>query len=268
MRTLAVLIMALLVAFVRSEPLAPAPEKKGFDARLQEVLAGWAKANDALRQAHIRFKMIDRDDVLKTSEVWEGWAQVRKPDLLRIDLRGAGGVASGRILLCTGDEFRGFERGKELVYHPRRVFDFVDFGIPKSRDKDGWLMISCLGEFKVHLQQRAWPFIGFPFKELPKRFKVTLDTEDEHWSYLTLVPNSEPDRATTKSMQVVLQREDSRVRRVSILCRTPPGSITFDFERSPDTTTPVTLESVTKDLPVGFERTEVPDFDEKTAPTK
>jgi hypothetical protein len=269
MRTLAVLTTTLLVAPAGSEPPALAPAKKLSDARLQEVLAGWAEGNDAARQAHIRFKLIERDDMVGSTHVDEGEAQVRKPDLLRIHLKGDGGVRADRTLLCTGAEFRDFDDGRELVFHPRQVFDFVDFGIPKSRDKDRWLFFGSVGNLKVSLQYRTWPFMGFPVKELPKRFKVTLDKEDEHWSYLTLVPNLDTDRDAMKSMQVILHRQDSWVRRVSIYDRTSAGVVViFDFENSPDTTTPVTLESVTKDLPVGFQRTELPDFDEKTAPGK
>jgi hypothetical protein len=78
-------LTALLLSFPAA-PAAPAPpvdEKAEAEARLDAVLREWAKASDAVQEAHFTVRVTDFDQTteVKRSSTLEVF--VKKPDLMR-----------------------------------------------------------------------------------------------------------------------------------------------------------------------------------------
>jgi hypothetical protein len=246
-------------------PGKPAAIAEEPDRRLVEVRLAWVRATNAVKQAHVRFTMTQLDGITRAETVTRGEAWWRKPDLLRVDLKRDDEQGPGQFFVCKGNEFHLFAHGEELVFPLRQPFDLTDLGIPKARERDPWFFGSTFGEFKAYLQRRTWPLVGFPVKQLPNRFELRLAKEDEHWICLELKPRRAVERKDVRLIQVVLHRKEGWVRRVYE--RQPDNEFTIDCEK-PDTATPVSPGSISKGLPVGWKRVEMPVSESIASPGK
>ncbi len=246
-------------------PGQPAEIAEEPDRRLVEVRLAWGRETNSVKAAHVRFTMTQLDRITRTEAVTRGEAWMRKPGLLRVDLKRDDERVPGQFVVCKGNEVRYFANGEELVLPLRQAFDFTDLGVPKAREKEPWFFGSTFGEFKAYFQRRTWPLVGFPVKQLPNRFELRLAKEDEHWIYLELKPRRAAEWKDVRLIQVVLHRKEGWVRRVYE--RGPITEVTIDCEK-PDTATPVSPESISKGLPVGWKRVEVPLPDSIAPPDK
>jgi TIGR03009 family protein len=232
---------------VRDNP--PVRVTEAPNPRLEEVLLGWAKASISAKQFRRTARMTLHDRVLQSVETGSIDVYCCKPDLLRVDHMDEKGNPK-EVVYCKGKEIHFFSGGQEHVF---RLSDA--FGFPDNPER---YPNTFLERFTgVLLEQASCLTVGFPVRTLRDRFDVRLTKEDEQWVYLELRPRRSRDKEWYDLVQIVLHRKELWVRRV--FTRQPnKNEITYDFEK-PDTSKPVTVESIVKGLPVGWKRVECPD---------
>jgi hypothetical protein len=196
-------------------PTRPGPEGAGrgkapapSDAHLAQVLREWERATQADREFRYIFTLTRRDLVFgKAAEVGTGEVCVWRPDRVRLEMRDAARKPVKIFLQANGQS---------------RVYDFK----AKSLNSVRWggaveTPASRPGSLKVRpddptgwFSQFSWPFLGFPMVELGKRFTLRLEKEDEHWTYIRLIPKERGWWLPDAEWQVVLARQGRWVRRV------------------------------------------------------
>jgi hypothetical protein len=239
------------LASAHDAPLAlKAKIAEAADPRLEEVLLGWAGANARMKQFRRTARMTVEDRVLRSVETGSLDVYYCKPDLLRVDWKDEKGNPKC-VLYCKGKEVHFFSGGRENGY--RRLSDA--FGFPDNPERyPNTFLDRVTGAL---LDQASCLAVGFPVRTLRDRFDVRITKEDEHWIYLELRSRRSRDKEWYDLVQVVLHRKELWVRR--LFFRQPnKNETTYDFDK-PDSTKPVTAESIVEGLPAGWKRVEWPD---------
>jgi hypothetical protein len=216
--------------------------------RLEEVLQGWQNAAESVRQAHYSVRTTSVDPVIARTEVSRTEQWFRKPDLLRIDLKNDNGSRQ-QCFYSKGKEVHWFRNNEEAVYNLSSEFGFPDD--PGRYPDSFW---PSLGGKLLQVAHRQ--ILGFSVPELKKNCDVRLVKEDAYWIYLEFIPRERSYQQEFSYLRVVLDRKELWVRQIT--SRNSNGSSTIYDNEKPDTTTPVTPESITKGLPVGWKRSEDP----------
>jgi outer membrane lipoprotein-sorting protein len=238
----------------REEPPRRAPaakEKAKPETRLEEVLRAWARANQKLRSARYQFTVTETDKVFKKQVVSEAQALLRKPDLLRIDLRAKGKPTETILLADKEVRWYDFARRTEYIYGepPERQF------LGPDREIRSWweLLERALSRRDAFFAWDYWVITGFPVRELRPRFDVRLAKEDQWYVYLELAPTRAGDRASFRRMRVVLLRDSYRVRQIW-LRHANGNETTYDFLRvEVDPRPPLTREALRVSRPKRWE---------------
>lgn len=216
---------------------------------VQDVLANWAKAREAVLQSHCTARVTTTDQVSRsmtksTAEIW-----YRKSDLLRVDFKDEKGALSAAVF-CKGREMHLYTDGEELVTQLDDAY-----GFPDRPDR---FPVTLTGKLKGACLEGACRIANtVPVKTLQARYEVRRIQRETDWIAIELQPRTPKDREEFQRMQVVLSSKDFQVRRLFI--RQPGQDLLVDYDE-PDTKTPVTSESITKGLPVGLKRQEWQDL--------
>jgi TIGR03009 family protein len=228
------------------------------DAKLEAVLRAWEEARGAVKEMHARFKMTRESRGWARKEVGHGEVRLRKPDLLRVDLADEQGRPDSIWLLT-----------KEDIHH-YTFKDKVHRVLPAPTERDraaetrnktgrGFAgLFSFRGALSISLQDYCWGvYGGMPPADFKDRYDLCLTNEgDEHWVYIEVRPRTARDRADFEKCQVVLDRKTFWVRRAWIEFSSG-DTATWDFDRPDRAPVPhVTRESLTKELPKGWNRVE------------
>ncbi len=247
----------LLVAGASGAEPAPggsASKTKGeADTRLSAVLKEWDQTRHAHGDLHYKFTYTP----LKTdprqmaeSDIRRVEVFLRRPD--RILLKEWDSKdRPAFVVLCIGPEARlyDFQQKKELVFALPPDVRFPERG---ERCTERAKLTFCA----ALVEGLAWTALGPPLGNLGGRFTLTLEKEDDHWTYLTLNPKKKSGWLPDAEWQVVLDRKSRWVRRVWRKQGWADG-LTVDFEEPDKTPLPPEIwEPPFKKLPEGWEKLE------------
>ncbi len=235
----------------------------GASARLDALLQAWDKANKNVREVHYKMEWTTEDRVLKAKEVCrvEGW--VKMHNLGRIDLKDDNGKPT-HIFLLNDKTLEVYDIRNEQ----KGVWE-IPPGFPEKYFDQGWLMGLLARTFQWNRQLLCFEFaVG----EIRERFDVGLKKEDKYWAYIQLEPKAKEIRAELRDMEVVLDQKTHFVRQYRLLENNGNWSI-CDFQKVEiNPVPPITLESISKDLPKAFKEIRfsslVGDADPKPADSK
>jgi hypothetical protein len=215
--------------------------------RLEEVMLGWAKAANDAKQLHCTVRCTTDDQAFGTKEVSSVEVWYRKRSLLRVDLKDNKGNPAH--LYCKGKQVHFFNDGSDCVFNLSPAF-----GFPEDPGRYPDTFLGRLGG--GILERLSWLSGSVLAKSLRDRFDVRLSKEDTDSIHLELSPRKARDKSQCDSIHVVLAKKGLWMLRLEI--KRASTTDTYDFEK-PDTTTPVTAESIVKGLPVGWKRVEWPE---------
>jgi hypothetical protein len=232
-------------------PSQPANKEKETDARLDEILREWRKAERASRDRHYSIRSTEDRGTGGMKETARGEVLLHKPNILRVDVRNADGNLSD-ILLCNGKSIRWYQFPQKGLL----CGDLPEtFGFPEKpvQYPDGFLN-KCVGGA---LEQIAWMFMGTLANEPKERFEFTLHKEDKDWIYLDVEPRERRARSAFESARIVLDASSYRVRQISL--REIIGYVRiWDFEEQDIDNKEVTSDSIMKGLPEDFKEVRFP----------
>jgi TIGR03009 family protein len=240
------MLMALAIPFAA----APVDAKPEADARLDEVLREWAKASDAVKEAHFKIRVTQRDTTTEKTSTSSVEVFVRKPDLMRLDHKNEKGdrdwiVYKERIVrwLTSADKA---DRSYPLSEH---------FGFPEHPERYPDDFFSRMGG--GILEQISWLAFGLPVRDLKMRFDLRLSKEDDNYLYIEIKPRNNKDCADFEQMRVVLNRKTYQVRQ--IWKDDAVRETTYDYERpNEDSAKPITPDSILKGLPHDYKKVSLP----------
>jgi outer membrane lipoprotein-sorting protein len=251
-------------ALRRPRPQEPALERESKpEARLEAVLRGWAKASDAVREAHFTFTQTTKDKTFERTEVRRGEVFFKLPGLIRVNVADDKGRPTD-VYLLAGRDLHLFD----YKTRTERIIRLGgEFGPPEKPDKYPKTFPGRLGG--QVLEQASWPILGLPVRQLRSRFDVRLAKEDQFYSYLDLTPRAPADKAELQRARVVLNRDGLWVRQFWV--EQPTGcEVTWDFEKfDPHPDPPITRELILKglkNLPPGWKRLDAPTRDQPPPP--
>jgi hypothetical protein len=246
MMTSGFMLMALTLPFMAAPPDA----KAEADARLDAVLREWAKASDAVHEAHFTIRISERDSITEEKSTSSMEVSVRKPDLMRVDYKSQKSGPAWFIykdrtvrLLSSGDK-------KDRFY---TLSD--EFGFPENPGRHSDDFLSSIGG--GFLEQVCWIAYGLPVGDLKSRFDLRLSKEDDNYIYIEIEPRHKDGWMPDNRMQVVLNRKTYKIRRLWVK---QPNSTetTCDYERpKEDSAGSITPESVLKGLPEDYEKVDM-----------
>jgi len=109
-------------------------------------------------------------------------------------------------------------------------------------------------------------YLGLPVSEFRARYRLRLTRQDQRWEYIEAQPRLDEDRADFDRTEVVLSQKTHLVRR--IWCLQPNGNeLTVDFKHvETGVSPPISLKSITADLPRGWKRQTVAGEDQNQKP--
>jgi TIGR03009 family protein len=235
------------------EPTGPGEPAVGLERRpeprLEAVLRDWAKASEAVREAHVQFTQTTKDKTFERTTVQRGEVFVKLPGLVRVNFRDKEGELT-EVALVVGRDLHLFNfkaRTEQIFQLPE------EFGFPEASDR---YPKRAPGRWGGQMLE-DWVFLGLPTRDLARRFDVRLAKEDQYYTYLDIQPRTKGDRDNFRRARVVLNRDGLSVRQFWF--EAPNNTeVTYDFPRrntSPDP--PITHERLLKDLqplPPGWER--------------
>ena len=241
--------LPFLAAAALAAPAPPADEKAEADAHLDAVLREWAKASDAVREAHFTIGVTETDPVLDTTTSSGVEVFVRKPDLMRVDFKDAKGDFQ-RSFVCRGRTIHEWDapRKEERIYSLS-----PEFGFPEKPERypDDFLN-SIRGKV---LECLSWLAVGPPVRDLKLRFDLRLTKENNNWTYLEIKPRKQ-DRREFRRIQVVLESKTFRIHRLWI--EQPNGAeTTYNFDPPGGSEESVTPESIGKGLPEDYRKVDI-----------
>ncbi|HBI42432.1 MAG TPA: hypothetical protein DDY78_06170 [Planctomycetales bacterium] len=243
---LRLILMALTLPFMAA-PAAPPDAKAEADARLDEVLRKWAKASDAVHEAHFTIRASQQDAITDKISTFSYEVFVRKPDLMRVDVKDH---KSGPARIIYKDRtVRLLSSADKLD----RFYPLSDgFGFPEHPERYPDDFFSWIGG--GFLEQVSWIAFGLPVRDLKSRFDLRLSKEDDYYFYIEMTPRHKDGWMPENPMQVVLNRKTHQIRR---LWMEGPNDTqtTYNYERSKkNSAEPITPESILKGLPEDYEK--------------
>ncbi|HEV3258921.1 MAG TPA: hypothetical protein VG013_18770 [Gemmataceae bacterium] len=259
-RSLSALVVVLLIAAdAPKQPPRKAVDKARADARLDALLRDWEKARTRVRDMHCEFVWTMQDRTFGDKTTFTGRVFFKSPDLLRADVKDGKGQLQ-YIVLLTKKGVRYYD------FHARQE-SFIETRSGHQQRVDSCWLLEWLDRWVGRLSQRVqWTFVGMPVGDLRARYRVRLTKEDERWAYIEAKPRMAEDRADFEKMEVVLSKKTHLLRRTWYL--QPNGNeITVDIKHvETDVSPPISLKSMSSDLPRGWERNSLPAEDEKEHP--
>jgi len=259
-------MFTFLVPLVLSLPLNAQTQndRKGnppADSRLETLLKDWDKANQDIRELHFTIKFTtDETDPnqrmhqllkdgqgLKDNTFRQGEGFFKKPKLGRVDWKDEKGNLS-ELFIWNDNAYEryDFEKKEKLV-----------FPVPADNTRENF---NWLGRCLLHFvgERIKWIFFDLPAAELKARFEITLSKEDATWAYLQLKPLKPDDKANFRELRIVLNQKTHLLRQICLYDVIGNRTI-WDFENiEVNPTPPITLESISKNLPKGFREGHLP----------
>jgi outer membrane lipoprotein-sorting protein len=236
-------LITIIVLPAALAPTAPAAEKKlEGDSRLESLLREWEKGDHQIRELHCTFTVTTEDRILKDKTTSRGEAFFKKPDLARIDFKDQEGKLP-QIWLYKGKTLR-------LYNFTNQIEEVGPIDLDASQD---WFTKWMASTFKL----ARWAFPAAPFDEAQKNFQFHLRKEDKYWAYIQLEPRYPKEFVDFKEMEVVLNQKTHLVRQIRY--STSGHRMILDFEKIEiNPTPPITWESISKDLPKGWQKIHIP----------
>jgi hypothetical protein len=244
--------LSAAILFITPFALPPAD---AFDAnrRLEAVLREWSKANRETKSFHATVKFTTLDKTFQQIEVRHVEVSVRKPDLVRRDVKDDKAKLI-EIWLQLGDTWHWYNS----VPRHHTVFPPL-MELPTLAKSVGWAWLSDLIAATARVDN--WVYVELPVEEVRQHCSIHLVKEDQWWTYLQVEPKpSDTLRAHFRHMRVVLNRKTRLVRQIWL--EQPNGTeMRWDFERlETDVRPPITVDSLSRDLPQGWELRELTKF--------
>jgi hypothetical protein len=219
------------------------------EARLETLLKDWENPNQNIRAAHYLIDWTREDRVLKDKEVFQIEGFINRSKLARIDMKDDRGKTTIIYLLNN--------KILDLYNFTNEVkFSFeIPTGFPEEYVDNG----SWLGEFLARSFQaeRELFYFEFPIGQIQQHYEIHLRKEDKHWAYIQLIPRTKEKESICRQMEVVLDQKTHLVRQYRMLDVNGNSGI-YDFRKIEiNPTPPITLESISKDLPKSFKELDV-----------
>lgn len=237
-------LLIFLVGIVPSQfaGIASAMKNANSESRLETLLRDWDKATQKVRSIHYLIVWTVEGRVLKDKYVRRVEGFVKRSELGRLDLKDEKGKPLQTFLLNKRIlEMYNFERKDKLLWE-------MPVGFPeKFLDKGWWESLAAQNI------QRARELFGFEFPagKVREYFEVRLRKED-YWAYIQLIPKTKVVWDDTKEIVVVLDPRTHLVRQYRMVDVNGNRSI-MDFQKVEiNPITPITLDSISKDLPKTF----------------
>jgi hypothetical protein len=247
MMTSGFMLMALTLPFMAAPPDA----KAEADARLDAVLREWAKASDAVHEAHFTIRISERDSITEEKSTSSMEVSVRKPDLMRVDYKSQKSGPAWFIYKDRTVRLLSSSEKKDRFY---TLSD--EFGFPEHPDRHPDDFLSSIGG--GFLEQVCWIAYGLPVGDLKSRFDFRLSKEDDNYIYIEIEPRHKDGWMPDNRMQVVLNRKTYQIRRLWIENST---ETTYDYERPhEESAESITPESILKGLPEDYKKVDMGQF--------
>jgi hypothetical protein len=227
--------------------------------RVQALLRDWDQKKSNIRDFRCQFEVTTLDRVFRSGETTAGEASGTRSKLLLVKLNGAT-PKSQYTLFLQRNTARLFNLDTEAVVTIRDDMPSL------HSSETGW---RAFFNWPAETLRSAASFVRYPFCGIPaaetKRFAVHLDKEDEHYAWIALEPRAESDRLAHTRIHVGVDKKTGlpwHTRFVEPNGNTQTWSIK---KREINGKAPVTLESLSKELPQGCKRVWL---DEKAFPGK
>ncbi len=224
-------------------------EKPDPSNRLETLLKAWDKANQNVREIHYVMEWTMEDKVLKGKEVRRLEGFVKKHNLARVDLNDDTGKPMQIILLNDRTlEMYNIQNKEKLSWE-------IPISSPGDDPDKGWfegILARIFQEF------RELFCFDIPLSEVHRRFDARLRKEDQYWAYIQLIPKTKEERKYLREVEVVLDQKTHFIRQYRAIDVNGNRSI-CDFQKVElNPTPPITLESISKDLPREFREVLIP----------
>ncbi len=237
----------------QEEKPEPPKEEKKTDPALDEVLRKWAKADESVREMHVRFTKTATNKTFDEKIIMKGQASVKKPDLWRVDLRDKNGRMETVVLLeYRRLHFFDFKTKTEKTLSlpeasvPAREADGPSFSLGYPIPEISWKELET---------QFRWLTFGPLARDISPRFNVRLAKKDQWYVYLDITTRTRKDKKWFSRSRVVLDLKSYRLRQLWM--EYPNGNeILVDYlSVNPDLQLPpITRESLLKGLPKDWKR--------------
>jgi hypothetical protein len=237
------LVGLLTIIIIRAGFCVGDESKQPTPVRLDDLLKAWNKANQNVHEVHYTIEWTTEDRVLKEKEVRRLEGFIKRRRLARVDIRDDKGKAN-LILLLNDKTLECYNLRNEQ----KGVWE-IPAGFPEEYFKKGWPMGVLARAFEWNRQLLCFEF---PVSEIHQRFDARLTKEDKYWAYIELIPKTNECPCDFQKMEVVLDQRSHLVRQYRSLDANGSWSI-CDFQKiEVNPTPPISLESISKDLPKGF----------------
>jgi outer membrane lipoprotein-sorting protein len=251
-----VLTASILAVAAEAKPVSEPPKaKEKTETPLEEVLHKWAKADDSVRERHVRYTMTLKDHTFETTTVTKGETFFKKPDLCRVDVRDNDGRRKESWLLDS--------KRLHIFNYEAKTERIIPFPILplQVHQKDGnqivtsgWLE-SLLSGWEEGVR---WQGFGPQARVISPRFNVRLGKKDRWYIYLDIAPRDRVDKRWFIRCRVTLDSERYQVRQLWMEAANG-NETTWDFDDIKTNPEPsITRESLLKGLPKGWKRIELP----------
>ncbi len=214
------------------------------EARLEDLLNEWEKATENIRAAHYVIDWTHEGRVLKDKEIFQIEGFIGRSNLARIDFKDENGKPTQIFLLVNGRilETYNFARQDKTLWE-------IPVGFPEKYLDGCWWEVFLAGIF-----QNARELFCFEFAvaDIQQQFDTRLIREDKYWAYIHLTPKTKQRQSILRNMEVVLDQKTHLVRQYRVIDVNGNRDI-YDFQKlEVNPTPPITLESISKDLPKSF----------------
>jgi outer membrane lipoprotein-sorting protein len=241
MSTLILLLAVLPAQF--ADIASYALKKQNAESRLEALLKEWEKADQKIHEIHYTIQVTTEDRVLKDKQRCRIEGFVKRHNLARINLNEK---TEEPILIA-------FLNDRILEIYKCETKEKLSWALPDDFPEKwfegGWLGSLMAGAFQ---DNREFFCFEFPVGKIHEEFESSLRKEDDNWAYIEMFPKSERRKADVKKMEVVLNQKTHLVRQVRFFDCNGNLSI-YDFQKLDiNPTPPITLESISKNLPKGY----------------
>jgi hypothetical protein len=216
------------------------------DARLQMHLRQWEDSGLRIKDFQCEFEQKRIDCTFPKETLNFVSVAGTGPQLLRLDFRNAQHDLEYIFLIHNADiHLYDYAKKSELV--GRWLLN--EPSVPERSWFERWL-----SEIHEDLNQLALTLAGKPSLDLIRRFDFSLQSEDAYYVYLVARPRSEGARAFCDRIQLALDKKTYATSLlITVFANGDKISHTLKT-RQPNTTPPLSAESLTKELPIGWKQ--------------
>jgi len=225
-------------------------EKQRVETRLEILLRDWDKAHQNIHEVHYTIQVTAEDRVLREKKMYQIEGFVKRDNLARINL------------------FERIDKPTLIVFLNDRQLDIYKCD---NKEKISW---EIPDDFPEKWFDKGWGFIAefyrdnreffgfeFPVGKIHEEFETSLRQEDDNWAYIQLIPKTDHRKGYVKNIEVVLNQKNHLARQIRLWDNW--GNLTiYDFQKLDiNPKPPITLESISKDLPIGYKEMTFPLLD-------